>query len=40
MTPDEVEALSDDEYDAFVRLMKLEAREIQKAARTRRTSRR
>lgn len=40
MTPDEVEALTDDEYEAFVRLMKTEARAIEKMARTPRRPRR
>jgi hypothetical protein len=33
MTPDEVDALDDDTYAAFVRLMQREAREIEKASR-------
>lgn len=40
MTPDEVEALSDDEYAAFVRLMNTEARAIAKSARGARRPRR
>jgi hypothetical protein len=40
MTPDEVEALTDDEYEAFVRHMKAEARAIEKSARTPRRPRR
>jgi len=35
MIPDEVEALDDDVYQAFVRYMQREAYELQKAARRR-----
>lgn len=36
MTPDEVDALTDDEYDAFVRFMVAEAKAIAREARKRR----
>lgn len=35
MTPDEVDALDDDVYTAFVRYMQREAREIEKASKRR-----
>ena len=35
MTPDEVDALDDDTYNAFVRYMRREAYEIQKASKRR-----
>lgn len=36
MTPDEVDALDDDTYQAFIRHMQREAHEVEKAAKRRR----